>query len=583
MSSSRSILRAFGSVWLAAVLLMLILVAMAYATVYEVMHGSEAALTEFYGANWFQALLLLLGVNVLAALLARFPFTRRQMAFVVAHLSILLILGGAWVTEQWGIDGSVGLRGGQSTDMMFLRQEMVTLANASSGAKMSIDLSPRVFGPVHSVDEPEVPPLSVDDVAMKIERYLPDSKVHEHVINDNPSPSRAVEVALGIGENEKRTWVFADRTTRIGPLAIGFRVVTDPDRLARMLSDTPTSQPTTKGTVRIEIQNQKFELTIEQCMDTAVPVGETGRTVKILHHLSHATVDTGGKVRNAPERNLNPAIEVEITGPAGTTRQWSFARFPDFRAMHGGGEDAAKVTFVAAQQEDAPSTPVEIIDGGERGLHVRFLAHGDKITHHALTANEPVETPWSNISLTLRQNYDHARRHEECVPVDPPRKARVAAVLLASTSASDPQRIWVQKGAAKRVTLDGTRYVLRYGDKRLPLDFTVKLNRFHIDTYPGTGRPRSFESDVTFIDPDTNQEHERPISMNHPAKHGSYTFYQSSYKQEAGGRSISYLSVAWDPGQPIVFTGYVGMVLGMLLLLIQRTRDRQRAERNKTP
>jgi hypothetical protein len=432
------------------------------------------------------------------------------------------------------------------------------------------------------VDDPEAALLMIDDVALRIERYLPDSELHEHVLNDNPLLNRAVEVVLTLDGNEKSVWVFAGRTARIGPLPIGFRVEKDPDRLAKLLSDAPTSQPALKGTVRIEIEEQEFELPIEQCMDAAVPLGETGRTVKVLQHLSHATVE-GGKTINAPNRPVNPAIEVEMTGPSGTSRQWAFSRFPDFRSIHGASDETVKVTFVSTMQDDTLTAPAEIIDGGEQGLHVRFQAGSDKVIRRALKIGEGVKTPWSDIVLTVRRHFEHARIQEECVPVDPPRETRAAAVLLTPMSSQDAQSIWVRKGFSKRVNLGGTRYVLRYGDKRFPMDFTLKLNRFHIGKYPGTGRPRSFESHVTFTDPGENEGRRERISMNHPAKHGPYTFYQSSYKQQPGGRSISYLSVSRDPGQPIVFTGYVGMVLGMLLTLIQRMIDRQRAERNRTP
>jgi len=569
-------------VWLAAVLLMLILVAMAYATTYEVEYGSQAALAEFYQAAWFQSLLLLFGINLLAAMLARFPFSRRQVGFVVAHISILLILGGAWATKQWGIEGTVGVVEGQSTDSMLLRQEVLTLENPATGASSSIDLSPRIFGPVHSADAPKAPLLSADNVALKIERYLPDSELHDHVANDGPSPNRAVEVALGMGEHEKSTWVFAGKTARIGTLPIGFRVVTNPDRLAALLSDTPTSQPASKGTVRIKIQSQKYEFPIEQCSDQPVPLGQTDQSIRVLRFLSHATVDMQTKqVRNVRDRMPNPAIEVEIIGPDNTLRRWAFARFPDFRSMHGGGDDAVKVTFIATPQKDAPSAPVEIIDGSERGLHVRFSAGDGKITHHALAANESIQTPWTDIVLTLQRYFDHARRQQECVPVEPPRQTRTPAVLLAPTSSQDSQPIWVQKGLTRRVNINDTNRILRYGDKRLSLGFALKLNRFHIGTYPGTGQPRSFESYVVFVDPGRREGSEERISMNHPATHGPYTFYQSSYESEAGGRFTSILSVSWDPGQPFVFTGYVGMVLGMLLLLIQRTLDRRRAKRNR--
>jgi hypothetical protein len=60
--------------------------------------------------------------------------------------------------------------------------------------------------------------------------------------------------------------------------------------------------------------------------------------------------------------------------------------------------------------------------------------------------------------------------------------------------------------------------------------------------------------------------------MNQPTSHGGYTLYQSSYREQ-DGREASILSVAWDPGQLIVFAGYVGLGIGMFWVLIQRMRQ----------
>lgn len=97
----RTFFRTVDSLWFAAILLLLTLVAMAYATVYESMHSTERALAEFYGIWWFHGLLALLGVNVLAAMLARYPFHRRQIGFVLTHTAILVVLVGAWVTREF--------------------------------------------------------------------------------------------------------------------------------------------------------------------------------------------------------------------------------------------------------------------------------------------------------------------------------------------------------------------------------------------------------------------------------------------------------------------------------------------------
>ncbi len=116
---------------------------------------------------------------------------------------------------------------------------------------------------------------------------------------------------------------------------------------------------------------------------------------------------------------------------------------------------------------------------------------------------------------------------------------------------------------------------------RHDLPFSVRLVDFVLDTYPGTMRPAGFASEVVITDTDTGTSFPARIWMNHPLHHRGYTLFQSSYQQQ-GGREATVLSVSKDPGQLVVFAGYVAVVLGMILVLLTRVsqareRDRERA------
>ncbi len=100
---------------------------------------------------------------------------------------------------------------------------------------------------------------------------------------------------------------------------------------------------------------------------------------------------------------------------------------------------------------------------------------------------------------------------------------------------------------------------------RLTLPFSVRLLEFRIDHYPGTMQPSGFRSEVEIIEPDGNT-FRTAIWMNHELHHRGWRLFQSSYRQEAG-REATILSVSKDPGQQIVFAGYVLLVAGMCTVL----------------
>jgi cytochrome c biogenesis protein ResB len=177
--------------------------------------------------------------------------------------------------------------------------------------------------------------------------------------------------------------------------------------------------------------------------------------------------------------------------------------------------------------------------------------------------------------FAVLRRFEHARIDTSVVPIEPREKARIPAVLLALRAGDDTSEMWVQKYSTQSVAVAGTPYQISYRNKTVPLGFTVRLEQFNIGFYPGGGRPRSFESHVTIIDPASGGNQSRVISMNNPTSYGGYTLFQSSYRMD-GGRKSSYLSVARDPGQPLVFTGYIAMMAGVGIVLITRVQDRHR-------
>jgi ABC-type transport system involved in cytochrome c biogenesis permease subunit len=114
---------------------------------------------------------------------------------------------------------------------------------------------------------------------------------------------------------------------------------------------------------------------------------------------------------------------------------------------------------------------------------------------------------------------------------------------------------------------------------RYALPFSLRLDAFEMDVYPGTHMPAMFRSRVTLRDP-SGAEHAGIIEMNRPLSYGGFQFFQSSY-QVREGREMSILSVSRDPGQPIVFLGYGLLVLGMLVVLATRIAQSRVAPQGK--
>ncbi len=582
MSTPGSVLRAIGSLWFAAVLLVVWLVAMACATVYESANGAERALAEFYHAWWFEVILALLAVNLTAAVLARLPLTRKQIGFVLTHAGIVVTLAGAWVTQELGVNGQLPLVEKETAERFRIpRTNALTLVNRENKKERHLVLDKDTFSGDEVVDSRDDPPsATLGSLRVSVLRYVPNGRFVKQILDDNPRPQTAVEVTLQAGDAaSKPSWLLPGESAQIGMLRTTLRPVSTPAELDSLLNPPPDEATEAQGAVVVTHQGQEYHVPFSvQPSAPPIPLGETGYTARVLRYLPHATVGADNKVTSLSDRPENPAVEVEITGPAGSEKRLAFAKFPDFQTMHGkSGAEGLKVTFTAPQ-DTAARTPIELLASPDGKLYARFNRRGQELVTAELVPGTPVDTPWPGRQLVVTRRFNNARVNWVIEAVDPTAQTRRPAVLLEMASlgeSKDVSQMWVQKHSARPVKVDNTQFQIRYEEESVPLGFAVTLNRFHIGEYPGTSRPRSFESSVTIVNPVTGTAENRVISMNNPLKQAGYSLFQSSYDLR-GGQRLSVLSVARDPGLPVVFAGYILTTVGMVVVLITRAVERRR-------
>jgi cytochrome c-type biogenesis protein CcsB len=109
-------------------------------------------------------------------------------------------------------------------------------------------------------------------------------------------------------------------------------------------------------------------------------------------------------------------------------------------------------------------------------------------------------------------------------------------------------------------TIAGETILLSYGAKIITLPFSLKLEKFDLDRYPGSNSPSSFASDVMLIDNEQNIHEKHRIFMNNVLEHRGFRFFQSSYDQDELG---TILSVNNDPGTLPTYLGYLLLAIGM--------------------
>ncbi len=122
--------------------------------------------------------------------------------------------------------------------------------------------------------------------------------------------------------------------------------------------------------------------------------------------------------------------------------------------------------------------------------------------------------------------------------------------------------------ASASCNLGDSRIEISYGSKSTILPFSIKLNDFILERYPGSSSPSGYKSDVVLIDKGANVQKPFLIFMNNILKYKGYRFYQSSFDQDEKG---TILSVNHDPlGMLVTYSGYILLFLFIILALISR-------------
>ncbi|MGM5470129.1 cytochrome c biogenesis protein CcsA [Flavobacteriaceae bacterium LMO-SS05] len=120
----------------------------------------------------------------------------------------------------------------------------------------------------------------------------------------------------------------------------------------------------------------------------------------------------------------------------------------------------------------------------------------------------------------------------------------------------------------EQIHVGGLDIALKYGAKIRTLPFSIKLNDFIADRFPGTeNRFSAFASEVTVIDEEKGSYNYR-IFMNNILDEGGYRFFQSSFDSDEKG---SKLSVNHDAlGTWITYIGYFILYFGLIAILFNK-------------
>ena len=138
MGIMRRVGRFLASLQLAVLVLVALAILIAWGTFVESRYQDAwRAKIEVYQSWPMMVVMGILALNLTAVMVDRWPWKRRHLSFLLAHIGILILLAGAFLTSQWGLDGIMRIEINQSNRWVYVPETEVSIWSSFDGDKFS--------------------------------------------------------------------------------------------------------------------------------------------------------------------------------------------------------------------------------------------------------------------------------------------------------------------------------------------------------------------------------------------------------------------------------------------------------------
>jgi len=547
------VLKFLASVKLGAVLMTIVAIGSAFGTIIESFYGGrDVAYGQVYAAPWFEFVLGLFIINLTLLFFMRMPYRPQRYGFALIHLSMIVILLSAATTRYFGYEGIMPIREGATVDYIF-----------------SNEMHARVT-------------LGGQEASFPVPFFQPGEVNHFKTVTFGDE-----KYELGITEYWAHfTEVYQEGPG--GPAGFQFGVSMDGEITNEIISEGDRKEI---GSVPARFLTGDFEgqMSISPYGDLRIHSGGESCSIPVtlpdgvVHECGNLKIEIvefqasyavgGASSANGPMNN--PMIRMAITDGEGRSgERVLFALHPEFSMGHGGAEDP----FADLDLIYSVTSGIEFSYNSTDGLRGRasFI-----ISAMDLKSDEAFEIASGEV-FTLREQvlYINEIQGFSCVPVnimdsvvlmpgtsENSNAPKAVRLVIRDSMGNEASAICVKHQRSQRVTLGDKSMKLAFGPIKLKLDYTLTLDDFVLNTYPGSDNPATYESYVLLNDPELGIVNERVhVYMNHPLSHRGSKHFQSSYDPDRKG---TVLSVNHDPGKIPTYIGYAMISIGFLLSVLQ--------------
>lgn len=318
------LIKVLASIKMAVFIILAVAALSAVGTIYEARYDAQYAQKMVYHSPYMYFVLTLLCLTLTAVMVDRWPWKKRHAGFVFAHIGIIILLVGAWVTQRFGLDGSISFGIGEKNRYVIVPDTELSIYSSYDGSQWR-----RLYHqPVDFLLDPPPSDGSLEFALSDGDKISVSGYQHYAVRQEKIGPSDLPTDGPGVRfqlQNDRvnlSEWLLKPSNRPKEEMNLGpARVVLVEGKYqpsgGNEIVLTPQDDKSLKYEIFSQRKNQPIKRGVAQAGDT-IETGWMGLQFRVLQYLPKASRKVDFIPRETPTPLTTSAVEVNFNG----TTQW---------------------------------------------------------------------------------------------------------------------------------------------------------------------------------------------------------------------------------------------------------------------
>jgi hypothetical protein len=605
MSGTCRLMFNWGNIWFGISLMAAIGVSVAVGTLLENRFGAKGAQFLVYRSPWFGAIFFAGGISMLCATFRKYPFRLEQAGWLTVHSGLALVVIGGMTSFLSSIEGDVTIREGQTVESFHVstqtRLTVDAIGTRPNGTRMSTSVLRTVAD--FDVNPANKEPDRVYEVATRdgeaplrvvVDRYFAIGEPYVKWHDDGVSERLGVELDLAFGKSAETETIRLDEggdnraSLPFGQNALGIRLFRATpamlDALLRKEKATDHGRVVIRDAAGAEVlaiavtpPAAERDEGAPATLSSGGKIPGTDLEVRLVSYYDNMRPgrSSRGPVDASPGNPQNPVVMVEITGAQGADKHAAIAFRADDGASSAASGESLRYPYTA-RYEAEPRIEIAgpqllLADVNGRLSWIYASSSGERTSGEAATGSDlPLPIPAIRIrtARVFRQLRVEDGFEFRGYKADRAETQVIRLSVAASDGSAAAAPFWLRLGTRRTIAVADRTFVFSWAPAIKQLGFSLELNRFHRDFYPGSAEESSFESYCRLVHPRKFSAGEDiKIDMNHPLRLDGWRLFQSRF---GGDGRTTILQVNRDPGLVITYPACAVVLLGLVVVFFMK-------------